>query len=148
MKPHYKTRGRYSMRSKAGHYVEAHTREALMAIRKGSKTFRHARITRCLQAWADVVIPYTIYPPEVSTRAEFMRFNIQGKLPAEPGAASIKITLSKGKIEIRHAEDDFLLAYLSPAHEGSWAELWKFFETHDYTIMDYPRRTEETLNVL
>ena len=42
----------------------------------------------------------------------------------EPGAASIKITLSKGRIEVRHGTDKVVLAVLERAPVGTWGAIW------------------------
>lgn len=67
---------RYTMRSKAGHYVEAKSQAELVKLREDRKDiFKHARIIPVLQSWAEVIIPMTIYPPEVETRRDFRKFN-------------------------------------------------------------------------
>lgn len=63
------------MTSRAGHYVEALTREDLERLRATDTRFRYAHISRAFQAWDDLIIPGTIYPPGINTRGEFSRYN-------------------------------------------------------------------------
>lgn len=46
----------------------------------------------------------------------------------EKGAAEVRVTLSKGRIEVRHGECNSLLAYTDHAFPGSWNKLWNAFE--------------------
>ena len=45
----------------------------------------------------------------------------------ESGAAGITVTLNEGRIEVRHVENDELLAFLNRAPEGTWNKLWNCF---------------------
>ncbi len=42
----------------------------------------------------------------------------------EKGAAGINIELADGRIEVRHSEDNTILAYLDHAPAGTWDKLW------------------------
>ena len=53
--------------------------------------------------------------------------------PTERGAASLRISLRDGNIQVRHGEDDTLLAYLNDAPEGTWDKLWKTFKKLGFT---------------
>lgn len=44
--------------------------------------------------------------------------------PVEPGAASIKIELTKGSIFVTHGECGAVLAVLRDAPVGTWDKLW------------------------
>lgn len=44
--------------------------------------------------------------------------------PLEEGAAGMTITLSHGTIEVRHMEDNTLLARAEDVPEGAWSRLW------------------------
>lgn len=47
------------------------------------------------------------------------------KKQVEPGAASIKIKLSKGNIIVYHGTDKTILEKIENAEEGSWDKIWK-----------------------
>lgn len=51
----------------------------------------------------------------------------------EDGAASIIISLRKGRIEVRHGENEALLAYLDRAPYGSWRAIWSLLDSMGFT---------------
>jgi hypothetical protein len=53
--------------------------------------------------------------------------------PIDQGAASILITKEEGTIEVRHGEDNTLLAFLENAPAGTWNKLWKTFRKLGFT---------------